>query len=83
MRMWLSAEVMGLFRRKKETQLDASQEALAVRIANAMLKAQRRWAEWLNAKASKIGKRKVIVLLVILGLGFGLCCLWLVVGVLF
>jgi len=74
---------MGLFKRKIEKPLNENQEQAAGRIANALLRAQQRSAEWLNARALKIGRNKIILILSVLGLGFGLWCLWLVVGVQF
>ena len=73
---------MGLFRQKKEKVLDGGQERVANRIASAMLETQCRSAEWLNTRASKMGKRRLVILMAVLGLGFGLWCLYLVVGVL-
>ncbi len=74
---------MGLFKRKIEKPLNENQEQAAGRIANTLLGAQQRSAEWLNVRASKLGKNRVIILMAVLGLGFGLWCLWLVTGVLF
>ncbi len=71
---------MGLFRRRKEKPLAANQEQVAGRIATSILSAQRRSAEWLNTRASKLGRKKVLVMLVCLGLGFGLWCLYLVLS---
>ena len=74
---------MALFKRKIEKPVNADQEEVAGRIASAMLGAQRRSAAWLNTRASKLGKNRVIILMAVLGLGFGFWCLWLVIGVLF
>jgi len=74
---------MGLFRRRKEKPLDGNQEAIAGRIASRLLGVQRCSATWLNIKAKKIGQANVLLILVIMGLGFGLWFGWLIVGVLF
>lgn len=72
---------MRLFRRKNA--LEVHQELIAGRIAAKLLRFQRRWANWLNSKASKLGQANVLLLLMILGLGLGLWCSWLILGVLF
>ena len=74
---------MGLFRGKMERPLNANQEEVAGRIASAMLGAQRRSAVWLNTRASKLGQSNVLLILMFLGLGFGLWFGWLILGVLF
>lgn len=72
---------MGLFRKKKT--LEVHQELIAGRLAAKLLRFQRRWANWLNSRAAKIGQANVLLALIIMGLGFGLLCSWLIVGVLF
>lgn len=74
---------MGLFTKKKEKSLDVNQERVAGRIAVKLLGLQHRSANWLNTRASKLGQAKVLLLLMILGLGFGLWFGWLILGVLF
>jgi hypothetical protein len=69
---------MGWFRRKKK--LDANGEALAFRIAGEVLAYQRKVADRLNGKAKGWGKKKVVAMLVVLGVLFGAYCLWLVCG---
>jgi hypothetical protein len=71
---------MGLFTRKKQKPIYPSQVAAAERIARGILSAQRRSAVWLNTRASKLGRKKVLIMLVCLGLGFGLWCLYLVLS---
>lgn len=73
---------MGLFTRKKEKPLDANQEQVAGRIAGKLLAFQRSSAQWLNAKASKLGQANVLLILMFLGLGFGLWFGWLILSVL-
>ncbi len=74
---------MGLFTRRKEKPVDTSQVKMAERIANGILSAQRRSAAWLNTRASKLGKDKAITIMALMGLGFGLWCLYLVLSPLF
>lgn len=69
---------MGLFTTKKEDELPEKAQALAGRIANNILSTQRRSAAWLNTQALKLGHQKVLLILIVLGLGFGLWCLYLV-----
>ena len=71
---------MGLFTRKKEVELPEKAQVLAGRIAAGILSAQRRSAEWLNTRATKLGHQKVLLILIGLGLGFGFWCLYLVLS---
>jgi len=71
---------MGLFTRRKEQGINAGQERLAERIANYLLGTQRRSAAWLNTRASKLGHKNSILILIFLGLGFGVWCLYLVLS---
>jgi preprotein translocase subunit SecG len=73
---------MGLFIRKREKVMNAGQEQLAGRIAGRLLSAQRRSALWLNGQASKLKRSTILMVLIFLGLGFGLWCLYLVLSVL-
>ncbi len=74
---------MGLFTKRKEVELPEKAQALAGRFARSILSAQRRSAEWLNTRASKLGHKKSLIILIFFGLGFGLWCLYLVLSPLF
>jgi hypothetical protein len=72
---------MGLFtKRKVATQLPEKAQAVASRIANSILSAQCRSAAWLNARAAKLGHKNSLIILIFLGLGFGLWCLYLMLS---
>ena len=73
---------MGLFKKTRERPLDGNQQAVADRIAARLLSFQRRSASWLNRKASRVGQANVLLILIVLGLGFGLWFGWLVLGIL-
>ena len=73
---------MGLSKNRRGQPLDGDRQVVAAKIAARLLSFQRGCAHWLNRRASKLGQANVLVILMVLGLGFGLWFGWLVVGVL-
>jgi hypothetical protein len=71
---------MGWFKRKKE--IDPSTEAAAFRIADRILRVQRKVADGLNVWAGRFNRKTIVLMLLGLGLAFGCYCLWLVIGTL-
>lgn len=70
-------------RRREEEPLAPAQEKTAIRIAETILREQRRAANWLNAKSQKLGMIKVKIILGALLLGFAFYCGYLVFAAIF
>ncbi|TCC88586.1 hypothetical protein EZ428_18265 [Pedobacter frigiditerrae] len=75
---------MGFFRRAKKVYDEDLGEAQlytqAQKLAKGILAIQARWAVWLNAQALRLGPVGTKLLLGVLGFGFGMYCLWLVLS---
>lgn len=70
---------MRLLGKRKELELTAPQEKLAMRIAGAISSYQRRIACHLNRSTAAFGQRKWLVLLIVFCLLMGIYCSYLVI----
>lgn len=70
---------MGLFKHKKVGQhTNLKQEAMASKIADAIIARQYKMAKWLNKKASKLGTARTLAILVFLALALAGYCVCLI-----
>lgn len=71
---------MGIFKRNTLVDHSAANEETAKRIADGILSRQRKFADYLNARAKFISPGKLKVILFLFCLGFGAYCLYLLYG---
>ena len=69
--------------REQYTKTHHTEQGLAGRVADGILKGQRRLADSINQRAQRIERRRLKMILILLGLSFAAFCIWILVASVF